>query len=117
MQLMVVGSRCAQESGLPSRNLEKFDAPSTGNDRVLDFMFLTVLSATLKHAGYQTKLMLCLQGLGLGRSVNGDRSVSPCNIIVRLIVHMVRTHGLSSPARLLLGQVFPLHATIKKTVI
>ena len=117
MQLVVVESRCARESGLPPRNLEKFDAPSTGSDRVLDFVFLTVMSATLKYAGYKIKLMLCRQGLGLGRSVNGDRSVSPCNIIVRLIVHMVRTHGLSSPARVLLGQVFPLHATIKKTVI
>ena len=57
---MVVGSKCAQESGLPSRNLEKFDAPSTGNDRVLDLVFLTVMSATLKYAGYQTKLMLWL---------------------------------------------------------
>ena len=114
MQLMVVGSRCTQETGLPSINLEKFDAPSTGNDRVLDLVFLTVISATLKYAGYQIKLMLCLQGLGLGRSVNGDRSVSPCNIIVRLIVHMVLTHGLSSSARVLLGQVFPPMQQSKK---
>ena len=106
MQLMVVGSRCAQESGLPSGNLEKFDAPSTGNNRVLDLVSLRVMSATPKYAGYQIKLMLCLQGLGLGRSVNGDRSVSPCNTIVRLIVHMVRTHWLSFRARVLLGQVF-----------
>lgn len=77
MQLMVVRNRCAQESGLPARNLEKFDAPSSGNDRILDLAFLTVMAATLKYAGHQTKLMLCLQGLGLSRSSNGHRSRSP----------------------------------------
>ena len=34
--------------------------PSSGNDRVLDLVFLTVMADTLKYAGYQTKLMLWL---------------------------------------------------------
>ena len=50
MQLMVVEVGVPRRSGL-FENLEKFGAPSTGNDRV-DRVF-TVLSATLKHAGYQ----------------------------------------------------------------